>query len=220
MTTWVEESEGGRARGPRGLVRAWLEVLVRPRRFFRTGIAPGDQAPGLVFAIGVATCYTLLTLATQPARRPTQFGGEALSAFVVLGAVALLVAPAVLHLTAAVETVLVLLAATRVRRTLRSVRAAPLDPRAWETHRLDRGGVSETVQVIAYASAPGLFAAVPFPPLQVAAVCYGGWLLVAGTRTVHEFGPVRSLIAGLPPAVFLFGYGFGGLAALRGLVGL
>ena len=50
MTTWVENPTGGRDRGPRNLVRAWIEVLVRPQQFFRNGVAPGDQAPGLVFA--------------------------------------------------------------------------------------------------------------------------------------------------------------------------
>ncbi len=53
MTQWVENPTGGRDRGPTALVRAWVEILRRPRRVFRTGVAPGDQAPGLVFAATV-----------------------------------------------------------------------------------------------------------------------------------------------------------------------
>lgn len=209
VTRWVEESEGGRARGPRGLVRAWVEVLARPARFFQTGVAPGDQAPGLVFAVSVAVVYAAVRLAVEPAGRPTVFGGEVLSSVVLLGAVGLLVAPAVLHLTAAFQTVAVLVAATTVGQT----------GDGWQIRRLDHAGVSETVQVLAYASAPGVFAAVPFAPLRLAAAAYGVVLVVYGTTSVHELPPVRALIAGVPPGVALFGYGFGGLAALRTLLG-
>ena len=62
MTQWVEDVEGGRQRGLRGLAKAWIEVLVRPRRFFAEGIAPGDQGPGLTFAIAIV----LVTIGVVP----------------------------------------------------------------------------------------------------------------------------------------------------------
>ena len=191
MTTWVENPEGGRERGPRGVLRAWLEVLVRPRRFFRNGVAPGDQAPGLVFAVAVAVAYTTGLFALVPSRIPTLAGGRALSALVGLAAVALLLAPAVLHLTAAMQTVLLVLL---VR---------------------DRGGISETVQVVAYAAAPCVVAGIPSPELRVVCAGYGTALLVVGLSERHGVSVARAAVAGAVPATFLFGYVFGWLAALQ-----
>ncbi|OYR96216.1 hypothetical protein DJ71_01240, partial [Halorubrum sp. E3] len=54
VTSWIENPEGGRARGPRALARAWVEALIRPRRLFANGVSPGDQAPALTFAVAVA----------------------------------------------------------------------------------------------------------------------------------------------------------------------
>lgn len=209
VTTWVEESAGGRARGPRGLARAWLEVLIRPGRFFRTGVAPGDQAPGLVFAVCVAVGFAATRLAVVPALRPTQFGGPVVSAVVVLAAVALLVAPAVLHLTAAVLTVGLVAASVRLRDTLATVLSGD---RAVVTH--DRAGVSETVQVVAYASAPGVVAGLPWLPVRLAAAGYAVLLALYGLRTVHGLSWPRVILAGLLPLSVVFGYGFGGLAAV------
>ncbi|MGM0591666.1 MAG: YIP1 family protein [Halobacteriota archaeon] len=189
MTTWVENPHGGRERGPRGLVRAWVEVLVRPRRFFRVGVAPGDQAPGLVFGVLVALWYVGGLFAFDPGSIPAIPGG------VVLGllAVGLLVAPATLHLLAALQTILLV----------------PLVP--------DRAGVSETVQVIAYATAPCVFASVPEPAVGLACALYGATLLVVGVSTVHETSPWRALAATALPSLLLFGYGFDGFGALAAL---
>lgn len=193
MTTWVQHPEGGRERGPRGIARAWVEALVRPRRFFRNGVAPGDQAPGLVFAVTVAVAYVCGLFAFVPERLPSLGGGPAVSAFLGLAVVALLVAPAVLHLTAALQTVLLILL---VR---------------------DRAGVSETVQVIAYATAPCVFAGVPVPAVRVACAAYGAGLLVLGIAEVHETPLPRAAVAAAVPAALLFGYGFGGFDAVDAL---
>ncbi|QLG26722.1 YIP1 family protein [Halorarum halophilum] len=206
MTTWVEDPEGGRARGPRGLARAWVEVLVRPGRFFRTGVSPGDQAPGLVFAICVAVAFVggrflhaYLRLgdpfAFPPGSVPTVFGGPVASALLVLALTGLLVAPAILHLTAALQTALLI---PIVR---------------------DRGGVSETVQVIAYASAPCALAGPPVPGLRAACALYGAALLVLGLREVHGTSTLRAAAAGAIPATLVFGVGFRGLDALSTLLG-
>jgi len=196
VTTWVQNPEGGRERGPRGIARAWAEALVRPRRFFRNGVAPGDQAPGLVFAVVVAVAYVSGLFAFVPGRLPSLGGGPAVSAFVGLALVALLVAPAVLHLTAALQTVLLIVL---VR---------------------NRAGVSETVQVIGYATAPCVFAWVPVP--GVAALCglYATGLLVVGLAVVHRTSLLRAAVAGIGPAVLVFGIGFGGLRAGRAILGL
>ena len=194
MTTWVENPEGGRARGPGGVARAWAEVLVRPTRFFETGIAPGDQAPGLVFAVCVAVAFAGVRFVLDPTTIPTAFGGPGVSAAVSLLFVAVFVAPAALHLTAALQTVLLIL----------FVR--------------DRAGISETVQVLAYASAPCALAGVPVPEVRAACALYGAGLLVLGIREVHETSTVRSLLATALPAALVFGVGFRGFAAVETLL--
>ncbi|MDS0294839.1 YIP1 family protein [Halogeometricum luteum] len=191
MTTWVENPEGGRERGPRGVARAWVEVLVRPRRFFKNGVAPGDQAPGLVFAVVVAVAYTTGLFAFAPGRIPAFAGGPAVSALLGLALVALLLAPAVLHLTAAIQTVLLLV----------GVR--------------DRGGISQTVQVVAYATAPCALAGLPSPELRFVCTAYGATLLVVGLSEVHGVSTRRALAVGALPAAFLFGYVFEGWAAFE-----
>jgi hypothetical protein len=162
-------------------------VFVRPGRFFRSGVAPGDQAPGLVFAVVMAVGHAVLLAVLDPGRFPAT---GALEGAVLVLLTAVLIAPAVLHLLAAVQT-LALMAVVR-----------------------DRAGVSETVQVLAYAAAPGPVAAIPVPGLRVACCLYGTGLLVVGLREVHETTTGRAILAALFPAALLFGYGFGGFDAL------
>ncbi|QZX99455.1 YIP1 family protein [Halobaculum rubrum] len=194
MTTWVDNPEGGRARGPDAVARAWAEVLVRPVRFFRTGIAPGDQAPGLVFGVCVAVAFVGGRFLLDPATIPSAFGGPAISSIVSLLFVAVFIAPASLHLTAALQTVLLIL----------FVR--------------DRAGISETVQVIAYASAPCALAGAPIPSLRAACALYGTGLLVVGIREVHETKTWRAVAATAVPATLVFGYGFRGFDAIATLL--
>ena len=210
MTTWTENPQGGRERGVRGLVRAWVELVVRPRRFFRNGVAPGDQAPGLVFAVSVALVYVTTRFALLPSARPTFFAGETASVAVGLLLVGLVLAPVTLHLVAALEVVL-LIAIVR-----------------------DRAGVSETVQVIGYATAPMALAGVGVPPAlagtpllpeAVAAwrlllALWGALLLVYGMATVHDTSVVRAGVAVAVPALVVFGYFYGGLFAAETLLGV
>ena len=202
MTTWVERPEGGRDRGPRGIARAWVEVLTNPRRFFRNGVAPGDQAPGLVFGVLVAALYTTVRAALEPGPVrlvTTTPGGERFTqtvpdALVVL-AVVVVVAPAVLHLVSALQTVLLMFAAP------------------------DRGGVSETVQVVAYATAPCALAGLPSPAVRAACALYGAALLTVGLSEVHDTSVSRAALVGAVPATLVFGAGFGGSAAVSALLG-
>jgi len=176
VTQWVENPRGGRDRGPRGVGRAWAEVLVRPGRFFRNGVAPGSLSG-----------YRRIADAT---------GSVYLSAVVVVGVACFLVAPLVLHLAAALGTLALV---------------AVVD---------DRAGVSETVQVIAYATAPAVFAAVPVPAVQVVATLYGSLLLAVGIAVVHETSAPRAAAAAALPALFVFGLAFGGVGALEAITGV
>jgi len=195
MTQWVENSGGGRDRGPGAMARAWLEVLLHPRRFFRTGIAPGDQAPALTFVMAVVaieegTRFLLVTDAVPPVA-----GGEGVSMVIALAVAVLIVAPASLHLTSALQTVLLMLGAP------------------------ERGGVGETVQILAYATAPCVFAGAQIPALRVLCALYATILYVVGLGRVHDLSPTRAIGLGAIPAAVAFGYGFRGFDAVLGLFG-
>ncbi|WP_066416117.1 YIP1 family protein [Halorubrum aethiopicum] len=204
MNSWIENPEGGRDRGLRALGRAWVEVLVRPRRFFANGVAPGDQAPGLTFAAAVAAVFVTGWVATEPTVVPGIAESAALSAAVVVLLVTALAAPVGLHLTAALATVSLVIASLQIDDGL-SFR--------------ERGGVSETVQVVAYASAPMALAGPPIPALRVVCGGYATLLLLLGVHAVHGTSPLRTLLAGLPAATFGYGIGYRVVAAARTLLG-
>lgn len=182
-------------RGAGRLVRAWVEVLVRPNRFFRTAVTPGEQGPGLLFAMAVVLVEETTRLALVPAAVPRLAGGRLVSAVVVVGLAVLLVVPVGLHLLAAVQTLL-----------LRALVA-------------ERAGVSQTVQVLAYAVAPCALAGAPLPALRLLCAAYGAWLVVVGLATVHGTARWRAAAAGAIPAGVIFGYGFRGFDAVSVLLG-
>lgn len=206
MTQWVENAAGGRERGPAAVVRAWIEILRRPRQFFRAGIAPGDQAPGLIFASMVvlfeeATRFFVVELASRGLVSTGPFPYPAIGGFspgvavlAVLGII-VFVTPATVHLTAALQTLLL-------------VPSAP-----------ERGGVSETVQVMCYAMAPCILAGLPFPEVRVLVTAWGVALYVVGTAVVHGMRLPLAAVVGAVPAAIIFGYGFRGFDALLHLVG-
>lgn len=177
----------------RAVGRVWVAVMVEPQRFFRRGVAPGDQAPGLTFALAVVAVAAGTHLATRPAYATVVGEYPTLSLVVVFLLLVLVVAPLVLHFAAAVQTVGLI----------------GLVPSG------DRGGVSETVQVIGYACAPCVFSGVPAAPVRVACVVYGFGLLVVGTKIVHHTTWGRAVSACLVPGLVVFGYGFGGVAAVQ-----
>jgi hypothetical protein len=206
VTQWVEAATGGRDRGPFALARAWCEILVRPRRCFDNAIAPADQAPGLVFLVAVVLVEETTRAAvvagaerglvdTGPFAYPELTGLSPLVTVVFVLLVAVLLAPAILHLVAALQTLVL-------------VALAP-----------DRGGVGETVQVIAYATAPCVVAGVPDPRVRLACGLWGGGLYVLGISRVHGLSPARALVAAAVPAVLIFGYGFRAVPAARLILG-
>lgn len=190
MTEWVDDPTGGRPRGPAGLVRAWVSIMGRPRQFFRTQLSAGDQAPGLVFAATVVLVEEATRLALDPSAIPVYRGQVYASAALWVLAAVVLVTPAVVHLTTAAVT-LVLMA------------TAP-----------DRGGVSETVQVICYSLAPCVVTGVSSPVLTAVAAIWGTCLLVLGTAEVHGTGVARALPAIAIPGAVIFGVGFRGVESL------
>jgi len=206
MTQWVENPTGGRDRGPVGIARAWVEVLVRPRRFFENGVAPGDQAPGLIFGIVVVLAQQVLGLALGAPLYPypTIAESPALGTVLWLLVAVLLVAPIALHLAAALQTVILLV----VDRVVAAIGLGDGE----------RGGVSETVQVLAYASAPCVFMAVEFPAVRALAGLYAMGLFVLGTMVVHGKSPRYALLLTLVPASLVFGVGFRTFDAIGSLL--
>ena len=196
MTQWVQNPEGGRDRGPVAVVRAWGEVLVRPRRLFRSAVAPADQAPGLVFASSVVLVEELTRAVTGAAAYPV-LGNRPIASVVFWLAIAtVLVAPAGLHLLAALQTVILI----------------PFTE--------ERAGVSETVQTLAYAGAPCVFAGLPFPGVRLLAAAYGAVLLVVGMSEVHDLSlPAAAALSAVPSAL-VFGYAFRGFASFSAVTGV
>lgn len=194
MTQWVGDSGTGRPRGPAALVRAWAEVLVRPRRFFASNVVPGDQAPGVTFLAAVVLVEEATRHVLVADTYEVLGGRPVLTGLLWVLVAAVLVAPAGAHLVSALQTVL-LMATTA-----------------------ERGGVSETVQVLCYATAPCLLAGVPDPRLRLACALYGAGLYVVGLAVVHELRLHVALAVGAVPAALVFGAGFRGVPALLALV--
>lgn len=190
VTQWVEAVEGGRRRGPGGLALAWVEVLRRPRQFFAEGVAPGDQGPGLTFAVAVVLLAQGTRFAVGVDAYPVLGGRPVASGVFWTVAAAVLVAPLTLHVIAAGQTVLL---------------AAGTD---------DRGGVSETVQVLAYAAAPCVLAGVPIPAVRVVAGTYAIVLYLVGLRAVHDLSIPRVVVLGIVPGIGAYGYGFRTISAV------
>ncbi|MFB6311057.1 MAG: YIP1 family protein [Salinirussus sp.] len=194
MTRWVGDSGVGRPRGPVALVRAWTEVIARPRTFFRSSIAPGDQGPGLTFLATVVAIEEGIRIAVQAGGYPILGGQPILSAAAWLLFVVVIVAPLGTHLIAALQTIL--LAA-----------GAP-----------DRGGISETVQVLCYATAPCVIVGIHEPWLQSAGVVYSAVLYIIGTAIVHDLRPPKAAAVGALPALLVFGVGFRGVSAVSAVI--
>jgi hypothetical protein len=167
-------------------------------------VGPGDQAPALTFAVAVAAAFTLGWMVADPGVIPGIVASVPVSALVTFLVVVALAAPVGLHVTAAVATVSVIVASIEFDDGL-GLR--------------DRGGVSETVQIVAYASSPMALAGPPVPVLRVACGAYAVGLLLIGFRTVHRMSPLRTLVAGVPPALLGYGVGYRVIASIRALLG-
>jgi hypothetical protein len=190
VTQWAENTDLGRERGPVALLRAWVEVLVYPRQFFRGKVAPGDQAPGLTFVAAVVLVSESIRLAVVDGAYPVIGGQPTASAVLWVLFVVVLVAPAGVHLTAALQTIILM-------GTVE-----------------DRAGVSETVQVLCYATAPCVLVGLANPWVTGAVAVWGATLFVVGLSEVHGVPLATALAAATVPAALAFGYGFGGFESL------
>jgi len=187
------DPRAGPPTGPVSLVRTWITVLAHPRAFFRASVHERRQEAGLAFGMAVVAVEESVRLAAGGAV-PVLGGQALLSAVLWFGVAVLVVAPVALHLVAALQTLLLV----------------PFAP--------DRGGVSETVQVLGYATAPCALAGLPLPAVRVLLAAWGAALLAVGLAEVHGTSPRRSALLGAPPAAVVFGYGFRGFDALLALL--
>ena len=190
MTQWAENTDLGRERGPVALLRAWAEILATPRQFFRGKVAPGDQAPGLTFVAAVVLASESIRLTVVENAYPVIGGQPTASAVLWVLFVVVLVAPAGVHLTAALQTVILI-------GTVE-----------------DRAGVSETVQVLCYATAPCVLVGLANPWVTGAVALWGAALFVVGVSEVHGVPLAVAVAVTAVPAFLAFGYGFGGYEAL------
>ena len=173
----------------------WLEVVVRPRRFFRRTVQANDQAPAVYHIILLGAATAALRLSVGPTEMTGMGGSTVLGTLVWIVVTAIFIAPVGLHLAAAVATVMLMMTAP------------------------DRAGISMTVQVWAYAATPVVLTGVGSPPLTVAALALGAGLTVIGTAEVHALSPIRGLVATALPVGIVYGVGLGGFAAIARLLG-
>ncbi|MFB6186403.1 MAG: YIP1 family protein, partial [Halobacteriaceae archaeon] len=172
----------------------WVGVMQNPRKFFERVIIPGDQAPGLTFAMTVTGIYLLSLVTFRTAPILSNAIQSVLSGVVLIGIFIAIITPLVIHLLAAIQTVLLMVFIA------------------------DRGSVSETVQLICYAAAPGIFMGIPILLVQIAAGVYGISLYIIGVRVVHNVSFSKAIIVGIVPASILFGYGFQMMNALHQMI--
>jgi hypothetical protein len=150
----------------------------------------------LTFAVSVALVYLVTRFVFAPSSVPLDVGRPVVSAGLSLLVAGVIIAPLTLHLASALQTVL-LMATVR-----------------------ERAGVSETVQVVAYATAPCVFAGLPVPVVRLVCTGWGFILLVLGVATVHGISVWRALLAVFIPGLLVFGYAFGGMFAFELVTGL
>jgi len=185
VTSWIADPEGGRARGPVRSLGWWIEALVRPRRLFRERRGARRSGPGADVRRRRRRRLRARLDRLGAGVVPEIVVSVPVSAAILFLLVVVLVAPVGLHLTAAVATLSVILASVEFDDGI-ALR--------------DRGGVSETVQVVAYASSPMALAGPPIPELRVVCGAYAAVLLLIGFRIVHGTTLLlRTLVAGFRP---------------------
>ena len=165
-------------------VRNWIDIIIRPKWFFEKKIKSGSQSEGLIFAMGV--------VGVEEGSRLILMDSNYF--FISLGIVVLIVTPILLHIVAAIQTLLLRIGAK------------------------NRKGIGSTVQVIGYSIAPCVFAGLTIPPLRFLCAAYGSVLLVIGLKEVHDISLKRALVIATIPAIIIFGYLFRGILSLNNLM--
>lgn len=172
----------------------WLLAMFFPWRCFRHHVRPRDQSLAIVFAMSMVAVWAVVRALVGALSHPALGSGGWLSAAIWIVLRVVVVTPVALHLLAAVATVIL-------------VAVAP-----------DRGGVSETVQVIAYSMAPVPLLSIELVGVQAVAALYGVILMWYGTRIVHRVPFERALLVVALPAYMLYAMGFGVDAAIAELL--
>ena len=162
----------------------WIVIMFFPWRGFTHRIRPRDQSLGIVFAMLMVGLWAVISLLMGTFSHPVIGGISWLSALIWMSLLVIVVVPVAIHLLAAVATVILIILAPR------------------------RQGVSETVQVIAFATAPVPFLGIDLIGVQAVAALYGVGLMWYGMRVVHRMSLERALLVVALPAYILFAMGF------------
>ena len=158
--------------------------MIHPKWFFEKKIKGGKQSDGLIFA--------MVVVMIEEGSRLILVDSEYF--LISLGIAVLIVAPVLLHIVAAIQTLLLRIGAK------------------------NRKGIGTTVQVIGYSIAPCIFAGFAIPSLSFLCAVYGSILLIIGLKEVHGVSLERAFLISIIPAIIVFGYLFGGILALNSLV--
>ncbi len=158
--------------------------MIHPKWFFGKKIKSGKQSDGLIFA--------LVVVMIEEGSRLILVDSNYF--FIALGVAVLIITPILLHIVAAIQTLLL---------------------RIWAKNRK---GIGTTVQVIGYSIAPCIFAGLTIPSLRVLCATYGSILLIIGLKEVHEVSLKRAFLISVIPAIIVFGYIFRGILALNSLL--
>tara|TARA_A100001037_G_scaffold306718_1_gene354523 strand:+ start:5716 stop:6237 length:522 start_codon:yes stop_codon:yes gene_type:complete len=165
-------------------VADWTAVMAHPGIFFNERVESGRQSNGLIFAMGVIALEEGSRLMLIDTRYY----------FISLGIAVLIITPILLHIVAAIQTLLLRLFVE------------------------NRRGIGATVQVIGYSIAPCVFAGFTIPALRIVCAAYGSLLLVIGLREVHNISLVRAILVASVPAIIIFGYVFRGVSSMGHLL--
>lgn len=162
----------------------WIVAMFFPWRCFTERVRPRDQSLGIVFAMVMVTLWAVISILIGTFSHPVIGGVAWLSAIIWLSLLVIVVTPVAIHLLAAIATVVL-------------ITVAP-----------NRQGVSETVQVIAFATAPVPLLGIDLIGVQAVAALYGFGLMWYGVRKVHRLSIERSLLVVAIPGYILFAMGF------------
>lgn len=168
----------------------WLIAMFFPWRCFRSHVRPRDQSLAIVFAMAMVAVWAVVRAIFGALAYPTLGSSGWLSAAIWVSLLVVVVTPVALHLLAAVATVIL-------------IAVAP-----------ERGGVSETVQVIAFSMAPVPLLGIDLVGVRAISALYGFLLMWYGVRVVHRVPFERALLVVALPSYMLYAMGFRVDAAL------
>ena len=166
------------------LIDTWLKVMTKPHLFFGEMMEESGQGEGLIFV--------MVLVAIEEGSRLAWIGLE--YSIIILGVTVFIATPILLHIVAAIQTVL-----------LRFVKK-------------DRNEMSLTVKVICYSISPCVFMGLTVPFLRIICAVYGWLILVIGIKEAHGVSMRNALLVTAVPSIIIFGYMFRGLLSIEALI--